>query len=402
MPSAARTVFQLLMRSAPTSPGTVMVAEADAEPGAASQDLMLARVAEVVQKDLRPLVRTIDEDHVYPAGVLRALGAAGAYQAHVGSATGRPPDLSATIRAIAVAGEECLSTAFCMWCQATFAWYAENTDNVALKARYAGVAASAATLGGTGLSNPMKSLFDIETFKLKGVRTDCGYVVRGALPWVSNLGPDHVFGTMFEVDGPVPHRVMAMIPCDHPGIRLVPSGEHLALDGTGTYGVQVRDSLIGDDLILADPAEPFVKKVRQGFILLQSGMAFGVVRGCIDIQRRMQTSLGHVNRYLDDQPDTLEAELADIERETYALAASPYVDTVAHWRRVLEVRLAASHLSLRAAQAAMLFSGARGYVKGGAAQRRLREAYFVAIVTPATKQLKKMLADLDMADEADA
>jgi len=50
---------------------------------------------------------------------------------------------------------------------------------------------------------------------------------------------------------------------------------------------------------------------------------------------------------------------------------------------------------LRAAQAAMLFSGARGYVKAGAAQRRLREAYFVAIVTPATKQLRKMIHDID-------
>ena len=28
-------------------------------------------------------------------------------------------------------------------------------------------------------------------------------------------------------------------------------------------------------------------------------------------------------------------------------------------------------------------------------QRRLREAYFVAIVTPATKQLKKMLAEMN-------
>ncbi len=40
-----------------------------------------------------------------------------------------------------------------------------------------------------------------------------------------------------------------------------------------------------------------------------------------------------------------------------------------------------------------LHQGARGYVSTGAAQRRLREAYFVAIVTPATKHLRKMLAD---------
>ena len=33
------------------------------------------------------------------------------------------------------------------------------------------------------------------------------------------------------------------------------------------------------------------------------------------------------------------------------------------------------------------------HFKSHRAQRRLREAYFVAIVTPATKQLRKMLAD---------
>jgi alkylation response protein AidB-like acyl-CoA dehydrogenase len=210
MPTAAQTIFQLFKKRPASAQGTMTVA------GATSQDLMLARVAEVVKTDLRPLVRAIDEDHVYPADVLRALGAAGAYKPHVGSVTGQPPDLAAAIRAMASAGEECLSTAFCIWCQSTFAWCAENTENAALRSRYAGAAASAIQLGGTGLSNPMKSLFEIETFKLKGVRTEGGYLVRGVLPWVSNLGPDHVFGTMFEVDEPTPRRVMAMVPCDHP------------------------------------------------------------------------------------------------------------------------------------------------------------------------------------------
>ena len=47
---------------------------------------------------------------------------------------------------------------------------------------------AAGCLGGTGLSNPMKSFFGIEKLKLKGRKVDGGYVVRGALPWVSNLG----------------------------------------------------------------------------------------------------------------------------------------------------------------------------------------------------------------------
>ena len=54
----------------------------------------------------------------------------------------------------------------------------------------------------------------------------------------------------------------------------------------------------------------------------------------------------------------------------------------------------AGDASVAAAHAAMLHCGARGYLMSHRAQRRLREAYFVAIVTPATKQLRKMLADM--------
>ena len=104
-----------------------------------------------------------------------------------------------------------------------------------------------------------------------------------------------------------------------------------------------------------------------------------------------------MNKYLDDQPDELEAKLEAFERETWDLAADPWNEEAGRWRRTLVARLQGSELTLKAANAAMLYSGARGYVYAGAAQRRLREAYFVAIVTPATKQLRKMLADLDAA-----
>lgn len=49
---------------------------------------------------------------------------------------------------------------------------------------------------------------------------------------------------------------------------------------------------------------------------------------------------------------------------------------------------------LEAAQAAMLHQGARGYLRTATAQRRLREAYFIAIVTPALKHLRREIARL--------
>ena len=49
-------------------------------------------------------------------------------------------------------------------------------------------------------------------------------------------------------------------------------GENIGMDGTGTFGVQFRDVFVPDELILAEQAGPFVKRIRAGFILLQAGM----------------------------------------------------------------------------------------------------------------------------------
>jgi DNA-binding transcriptional regulator YbjK len=65
-------------------------------------------------------------------------------------------------------------------------------------------------------------------------------------------------------------------------------------------------------------------------------------------------------------------------------------------REAVQCRILVSELSLRASQAAMLHTGAAGYRSGSAAARKLRESYFVAIVTPALKHLKKLQHDMRM------
>ncbi len=366
-----------------------------AAPEAREETSVLQGVRDVVRKDLAPIVTDIDEKGLYPGAVLRALGAAGAYRTHLPvPGASAAPNLATAIEASAIASESCLSTGFMMWCQATLAWYLANSDNAAVRALYLPKVMDGSLLGGTGLSNPMKTFFGIERMRLKGKRVAGGYTVHGVLPWVSNLGPDHIFGTVFEVDGEPTRRVMFIADCAAEGVTIHPCAGFLALDGTATYSAQFRDAFVPDAQILADPVDAYLKKIRAGFILLQAGMGIGLMRDCIELIERLQPTLGHINVFLDDQAGDIAETLTSIEAEGAALAATPYDPSPEYWRRVITLRLLVGESAVRAAHAAMLHSGARGYVSASRVQRRLREAYFVAIVTPATKQLKKMLAEM--------
>ncbi len=350
---------------------------------------VFARVRAIVARELRPRVRDIDAG-TYPVDVLRALGGAGAFAQHTSAGGGA--DLEAAIEAMAIVGEECLATAFCAWCQDALVWYIANTENAELRHVLLPAVANGEILGGTGLSNPMKALSGIEALRLRGVRVPGGWRVNGLLPWVSNLGDGHLFGICFAGEGD--RLVMALARCSDEGLTTRENAHFIALEGTATLSVLFRDAFIPDSMVLADPAEPFVRRIRAGFILLQTGMALGLVRGAIALVRESDSICGDVNTYLPDRPDDLQRKAVRLGDEINALARSPYETDPAYLRAVLQVRLRGSELSLVAAQSAMLHAGARGYIAGSPASRKLREAYFVAIVTPAMKHLRKDIASL--------
>ena len=109
----------------------------------------------------------------------------------------------------------------------------------------------------------------------------------------------------------------------------------MALDGTRTFTVQLRDVMIADDLVLADPSDAYIRRIRAGFVLLQSGMAFGLIRGCIDLMNQTKGPLGHVNKYLDVQPEHLADQLAVMERRVEQLAMTPFESDPSYWRAVI-------------------------------------------------------------------
>jgi len=353
----------------------------------------------LIKTQLAPQVNAIDQEGIYPEAFLRALGAQGGF-AGAASARhgGNGQGLGDIIAVMTRVGQECLSTAFALWCQTACARYVQLSDNLALQAEMLPSLTSGRQLGGTGLSNTFKSCGEIERFLLSAKRVEGGYEITGNLPWVSNLGADHVFVTGCPVEGDG-RLVFFLVRCDQAGFRLQEGAHFTALEGTRTYACQFRGVRIDDARVLAHPeqSQTYLARIQPGMILAQMGMGLGLVEACIGLVESAARTHAHINRFLDEQPGPLRDALAAARSETERLAA--LADTLptgaAHTElltAILRLRLAGSELSLRAAQAAMLHQGARGYLRQATAQRRLREAYFVAIVTPSIKHLRHELA----------
>ncbi|MFO7954812.1 acyl-CoA dehydrogenase family protein [Thioalkalivibrio sp.] len=352
-----------------------------------------AALQALVERDLAPLTARIDREGLYPEDFLREAGRLGAFNRHLASqnASGTT-DIAGAIRATEVISAECMTTGFVAWCQNACAWYVENSASDTLKREALPKLANAEALGATALSNPMKWFANIEDLKLSAERVDGGYVVSGALPWVSNLGEDHYFGAIFRTTGANPRPVMALINCSAPGFSLTACPEFTALEGSRTFGCHFDRVFVPDEHVLADSLPEYIRRIRPGFVLLQMGMGLGLIDGCIQSMREANETLAHVNGYLDDQVGELEEALEDGRAACYALSATPFDESEGFFADVLQMRLTGSELSLRASQSALLHAGARGYLANAAAQRKLRESYFVAIVTPAIKHLRKELA----------
>lgn len=360
-------------------------------------DLMQSLKVAIAQK-LVPDVTKIDQQGIYPEGFLREIGEIGAYGQGVSvEYGGTGQGVLSAIKAIEMVSEVCLSTGFMAWCHNACSWYLQNTDNSFLREQILPQVATGQLLAGTGLSNPMKHFAGIEKIKIIATPCEGGYILNGTLPWVSNIGDRHLFGVSARIEG-TDDYLMAIAQGGMQGLELKQDVHFIALEGTNTFRCLFRNAFISHDWILADPCDRYVEYIKPGFILMQVGMGLGLTKNCIDLMRRVDKTKQHVNQYLDDRPDEMELELESLRLKSYRLA-----EAIGHGRElvskeilreVIQARATASELSLRASQSLMLHAGAIAYVHGSIYDRRLRESYFVAMVTPALKHLRKVLATM--------
>jgi alkylation response protein AidB-like acyl-CoA dehydrogenase len=366
------------------------------------EEALISATKAIADGPLAELASDIDRRGVYPKSVLQQLGELGALKAHIAEGQ-RPADYGLAIRAMTEVSRVCGATGFMVWCHDVCGVYMEQSGNPALLGERLLKHNNGQTLGATGMSNPMKTFAGIETFLLHARKVEGGWRVNGTLPWVSNLGPDHYFGAVADVEtepsNAAKTEIMFIVQCGAEGVELRNCPSFSAMEGTNTWAVRLTDYFVGSELLIADPVRPFIGRIRAAFILLQTGMGLGVAQGAIDSMWKVERTLGHVNEFLDDRPDDLQGELDDLTARIMMLAKTPFGSDKEFLIDVLDARAHASELALRAAQSALLHQGARGYLMTSEVQRRVRESHFVAIVTPAIKHLRKEIARLSAEEQ---
>jgi len=353
--------------------------------GSLSKKSALENVNIIASDELAPRANDIDEGY-YPLNIMSALGGAGAFGAHLGGSSAQFGD---AISAMQMISRACGSTGFLTWCHDVCGLYLEQSGNSALLARLP-AHVSGETFGGTALSNPMKSFAGIESMLLKAEKTSSGYLINGSLPWVSHIDQGQYCGAIAAVenaDGSHSHEIMFLLEANE-SVVLKPCPVFSGMEGTSTKSIVVKNLEISDDHIIADPAKPFIAKIRAAFVLLQTGFGAGVIEGSIESMLEVEDGLGHVNQFLHNRPDELQVEFEELKQKLQDLAQTPFETDKQYVIDVLDARAHTSELALKASQSALLHQGARGYLMSSAPQRRIREAHFVAIVTPAIKHLR--------------
>jgi alkylation response protein AidB-like acyl-CoA dehydrogenase len=358
-----------------------------------NDDAVRAKVDAISRGPLAQAATQIDTKGHYPLDLMAQLGEAGALGVHLDRHGAR---FGLSIDAMRSASRACGATGFLMWAHDVCGMYMEQSLNSALDSSRLDAHAQGLTFGGTALSNPMKALSGIEPMMFRATPVSGGYRVNGTLPWVSHIRHGQYCGAIAVVlgdDGTATHEIMFMLDCDD-RVELRHCPVFSGMEGTSTWGVKLIDYFVGEAQMIADPARPFIARIRPAFILLQVGMALGVTQGSIDSIIEVEPVLGHVNRFLHDRPDELLAELDEATTQVAQLALTPYDGSNDFLLNVLDVRARGAELALRAAQSSLLHQGARGYLMSAAPQRRIRESHFVAIVTPALKHLRWEMARL--------
>jgi alkylation response protein AidB-like acyl-CoA dehydrogenase len=290
--------------------------------------------------------------------------------------------LPAMAAVIAEVAGHCLSTAFSVWAHRMTVEYLSAAATPWSLDTVANLTGSAA-LGVTGMASAFKDAAGCGSIELTATPVELGYRLSGTLRWASNLYADSVMVTAAQTEAG--EKLVVALPLTADGVTIGSHFELLALDSTASSSVTLDDVHISENQILSRDVEGFLSSVRPTFLVLQSAMCVGLARRCLD---EVEPSLSGVNTAFEPEFERLAAELAAIESQVGAFAATVGGSTNPTKHDLLTLRLAAADTVGAAAALEIRTAGGKGYARRTDASRRFREAAFIPVQSPSEAQLR--------------
>lgn len=338
---------------------------------------------QIIHDHIKPFIKKIDEEAYYPKDFLRAVGNAGFFKSK---------DLikeyvnCKEINLIEEVAKHCMTSAFILWCHLAALATVKLSNNPFIKYELLPLLESGDVIGATGLSNALKYYGGLESIRLKAERTDGGYILTGSLPSVSNLDHDHWFVILASLNQQ--QRVLCVIPVKIKGLVLESKINYVGLNGSATYSCSFQNVFVPDKLIITEAPDEIIPIVRQTFVLYQIPLGIGVSKASISSIVKRHSKNYEANKHLKPQPKELIDELQYISKKTYEHTKSSQTNLIS--KDILLTRLEIAKLALKVTNAEMLYSGGQAFLQGNDSFRRLREAFFLANLSPTIRQLETL------------
>lgn len=235
-------------------------------------------------------------------------------------------------------------------------------------------------IGSTAMASALRARLGLERVGLTAVPTTNGYLVRGRIPWASNL---HTNRTLIVAAAEKPdgsHVVLGLL-LDGNKVSASSAPSLLALQATASTSVVVDDAEVPVERVVSEDLEAFLARVRPIFMLLQASFAIGLGETSL---AALEVPLHGADSVLEADRNRLLGRHSRLVDTTIAALTAPGIAA----RDLLAYRLEASEFAQAAVAAEARKEGGRGFVASSATARRIREAAFLPIQSPTESQLR--------------
>lgn len=200
--------------------------------------------------------------------------------------------------------------------------------------------------------------------------TTDGVVLSGEVPWVTGAAHAEVIVTGATCDDG--RQLLVALPTALPGVEVQPHADLLALTGSHTGPVRLKDVRLSAENVIAGPVERVMQRGKGGGTgsLTTSALAVGHAAQAVaflleEAERRED---------LRAIAEAFRRELQSVQNDLLDAAGDPGSPHTAE-----SLRTRANSLVLRATQAMLAAAKGAGFVKGHPAERAVREAMFFLV-----------------------